>query len=170
MPRTRRCSEHKRFLRVTTKLEFCRLGELWIKNNRSSHPWWPEGKEKKWQGRFVIAVHNRRELIWCLLACATMPFCLIFVTPSYLFRVRVAQSKEKKKMKWLQFSNLWRVIVITVMKLEPTWTLAGSEFETLSDFYLERSSRVHLLDPVCKILPLMFHLKCFECFVSYRRK
>ena len=26
-----------------------------------------------------------------------MPFCLIFVTPSYLFRVRVAQSKEKKK-------------------------------------------------------------------------
>lgn len=61
MPRTRRCSEHKRFLRVTTKLEFCRPGELWTKNNRSSHPWWPGGKEKKWQGRLIlIAVHNRR--------------------------------------------------------------------------------------------------------------
>ena len=61
MQRTRRCSEHERFLRVTTKLEFCRPGELWTKNNRSSHPWWPGGKEKKWQGRLIlIAVHNRR--------------------------------------------------------------------------------------------------------------
>ena len=61
MQRMRRCSEHKRFLRVTTKPEFCRAGELWTKNNRSSHPWWPGGKEKKWQGRLIlIAVHNRR--------------------------------------------------------------------------------------------------------------
>ena len=55
-----------------------------------------------------------------------MPFCLIFVKPSYLFRVRVAQSKENKKDE--------TDAILQSPVLEPIWTLAGSKFEILSDF------------------------------------
>ena len=101
MPRTRRCSEHKRFLRVTTKLEFCRLGELWIKNNRSSHPWWPEGKEKKWQGRFVIAVHNRRvqfNLVFAGLCYHAILSNLCYTKLPFSRKSRTVQREKKDEM------------------------------------------------------------------------
>lgn len=101
MPRTRRCSEHKRFLRVTTKLEFCRLGELWIKNNRSSHPWWPEGKEKKWQGKFVIAIHSRRSqpnLVFVGLCYHAILFNLSYIKLPFSRKSRTVQREKKDEM------------------------------------------------------------------------
>ena len=133
MQRTRRCSEHKRFLRVTTKPEFCRAGELWTKNNRSSHPWWPGGKEKKWQGRLIlIAVHNRRaqpNLVFaglCYHAILSNPL-LHQVT---FFAEESQSPKRKKKVKRPQFSNLFsdetgaNVDTDRFRTRDPLWLLA----------------------------------------------